>query len=62
MGKGPAVLCLHGFPDSPATFRSLLPRLADAGFRGIAPVLRGYEPSSQPADGDYGIRALVDDV
>lgn len=59
---GPAVVLLHGFPDSPATFRHQVEPLAEAGFRVIVPTLRGYEPSSQPADGDYSLMALADDV
>jgi pimeloyl-ACP methyl ester carboxylesterase len=47
-GDGPVVLCLHGFPDNLRSFRHQLPALAEAGFRAIAPALRGYEPSSQP--------------
>ena len=61
-GSGPAVICVHGFPDTPRTFRHLLPALGDAGYRGVAVTLRGYEPSSQPADGDYGAMALAEDV
>jgi pimeloyl-ACP methyl ester carboxylesterase len=48
LGDGPVVLCLHGFPDCSDSFRHQLPALAEAGFRGVAPLLRGYEPSSQP--------------
>ena len=62
MGQGPLVLCLHGFPDTPYTFRHLLPELAKAGFRAVAVTMRGYEPSSQPRDNDYGAAALTDDV
>ena len=62
MGEGPLVLCLHGFPDTPRTWRHLLPELARNGWRAVAVTARGYEPSSQPADGDYGIAALSDDV
>lgn len=47
-GEGPVALCLHGFPDNLRSFRHQLPALADAGYRAIAPALRGYEPSSQP--------------
>ena len=58
----PAVLCLHGFPDSPSTFRHQFGPLAEAGYRVIAPTLRGYEPSSVPVDGDHSLVALADDV
>jgi pimeloyl-ACP methyl ester carboxylesterase len=50
---GPLALCLHGFPDSAWTWRSLAPELADAGFRVVAPFLRGYAPSAIPADGRF---------
>jgi pimeloyl-ACP methyl ester carboxylesterase len=50
---GPLALCLHGFPDSAWTWRHLAPRLADAGFRVVAPFLRGYAPSAVPADGRF---------
>ena len=61
-GEGPVVLCLHGFPDNLRSFRFQLPALAAAGFRGVAPTLRGYEPSAQPADGDYHIVRMAEDV
>lgn len=48
---GPLAICLHGFPDSAHTWRHLLPRLADAGYRAVAPFLRGYAPTEVPADG-----------
>jgi pimeloyl-ACP methyl ester carboxylesterase len=47
LGAGPPVLCLHGFPDHLDSYRHQLPALADAGYRAVAPMLRGYEPSSQ---------------
>jgi len=59
---GRVVICLHGFPDNAGSFRFQLPALAEAGYRAIAPTLRGYEPSSQPADGDYSLVALARDV
>jgi len=46
-GEGPVVLLVHGFPDHNASFRHQLPALAEAGYRAVAPMLRGYEPSSQ---------------
>jgi pimeloyl-ACP methyl ester carboxylesterase len=57
-GDGPMALCLHGFPDSPSTWRYLLPELADAGFRAVAPFMRGYAPTAVPADGPYQTAAL----
>ena len=58
----PVVLCLHGFPDAPWSFRHQLAALSAAGFRAVAPTLRGYEPKSQPADGDYSIPSIAEDV
>ena len=60
--NGPLALCLHGFPDSAHTFRHLLPELADAGFRAVAPWLRGYDPSDIPSNGDFSINALAMDT
>jgi pimeloyl-ACP methyl ester carboxylesterase len=57
-GTGPLALCLHGFPDSAHTWRYLLPALADAGFRAVAPFLRGYAPTSIPADGRFQTAVL----
>ena len=53
MGEGPLALCLHGFPDHAYSFRHLLPDLAEAGFRAVAPFMRGYAPTEAPADGNY---------
>ncbi len=50
MGEGPLALCLHGFPDSPYTYRYLLPELAEAGYRAVAPFNRGFAPTEVPAD------------
>ena len=52
-GSGPLALCLHGFPDSAHTWRHLLPELAKAGYRAVAPFMRGYAPTSIPTDGAY---------
>ena len=61
-GKGPLALCLHGFPDSAWTWRYLLPELAAAGFRAVAPFMRGYAPTSVPSDGRYQTGALATDA
>lgn len=59
---GPLVLCLHGFPDHAPTFRHLLPRLAAAGYRAVAPWMRGYPPSSAAPDGRYQSATLALDA
>jgi pimeloyl-ACP methyl ester carboxylesterase len=59
---GPVVICLHGFPDTHHTFCHQLPALAGAGYRAIAPMMRGFTPSSQPEDQDYTLGALARDV
>jgi len=55
-------LCLHGFPDTAHTYRHLLPVLADAGYRAVAPFMRGYAPTGVPADGRYQNAALALDA
>jgi pimeloyl-ACP methyl ester carboxylesterase len=62
MGQGPLVLALHGFPDLPRTFRYQMPHLAMAGYRVVAPYMRGYFPTDAPSDGRYESAALVQDV
>ena len=47
-GTGPAVLLLHGFPDSRFLWRYQLPALAAAGYRVIAPDLRGFGDAPRP--------------
>jgi pimeloyl-ACP methyl ester carboxylesterase len=43
--KGEPILLLHGWPDSPRTWDGVLPHLHRAGYRTIAPYLRGYGPT-----------------
>ena len=62
MGEGPLVLCMHGFPDHAYSFRHLLPDLAQAGFRALAPFMRGYAPTEAPKDGRYQTVLLSRDV
>src|SRR5262249_255875 len=62
LGTGPLVLCLHGFPDNAYTYRYLLPGLAAAGFRGVAPFMRGYAPTSAAPDGRYQSVLLAQDA
>ena len=62
MGEGPLALCLHGFPDHAWSFRHLLPDLAAAGFRAVAPFMRGYAPTTAPPDGRYHSALLARDA
>jgi pimeloyl-ACP methyl ester carboxylesterase len=55
-------LCLHGFPDTAYGWRKVAPALVDAGWRVVAPFMRGYVPSSLPTDGSYHVGALMDDA
>jgi pimeloyl-ACP methyl ester carboxylesterase len=59
---GPLALCLHGFPDSAHTWRLLLPELAAAGYRAVAPFSRGYAPTGLAPDGAYQSGALAADA
>ncbi|MDE3222084.1 MAG: alpha/beta hydrolase [Acidobacteriota bacterium] len=59
---GPLALCLHGFPDTPFTFRFLRAALERRGYRVAAPWLRGYAPSSTSSCENYSLSALVDDA
>jgi len=57
-GEGPLLLCMHGFPDIPATFRYQLDAFATRGYRVVAPYMRGYSPTEMPANGIYQTAAL----
>jgi pimeloyl-ACP methyl ester carboxylesterase len=62
-GQGSAVLLLHGFPDSARLWRHQMPTLTDAGFRVVAPDLRGFGASDKPTDvSDYRIGRSVADM
>ena len=49
-GHGPAVLFLHGFPDTWRGWRRQMDAVAQAGYRALALDMRGYGESSAPAD------------
>lgn len=60
-GRGPLVLLLHGFPEFWWCWRAQLPALAAAGYRAVAPDLRGYGASDKPPRG-YDALTLAADV
>lgn len=49
-GEGPAVLLCHGFPELSWSWRHQIPALAKAGFRVVAPDMRGYGETKGPDD------------
>ena len=60
---GPPVLLLHGFPEFWYSYRYQLAALGQAGFRAIAPDLRGYNLSDKPNGvRNYIVPTLLDDV
>lgn len=62
LGEGPLLLCLHGFPDTAYSFVPVMRIMAAAGYRVVAPFMRGYRPTDVPADGDYRVLTLAQDV
>jgi pimeloyl-ACP methyl ester carboxylesterase len=58
--RGALVLLLHGFPESSRSWRHQLPALAAAGWRAVAPDLRGFGRS--PKQGPFDLRTLAADV
>ena len=60
-GTGPLVLLLHGFPEFWWCWRHQLVGLAEAGYRVVAPDLRGYGGSDKPPRG-YDAYTLAGDV
>ena len=61
-GDGPLVILLHGFPDTAHTWDHQSSALAAAGYRTVAPYLRGYYPSGIPQDGFYDKATLATDI
>lgn len=47
-GEGPLVVFMHGFPDLAISWRHQMRAVADAGYRAVAPDMRGYGESSAP--------------
>jgi pimeloyl-ACP methyl ester carboxylesterase len=56
----PLVVLAHGFPDYPKTFFPLMERIVAAGYRCVAPFLRGYAPST--LHGPFDRFRIADDL
>jgi pimeloyl-ACP methyl ester carboxylesterase len=62
-GEGPLVLLLHGFPQFWYQWRHQIPALVEAGFRVVAPDMRGYNLSDKPLGVQaYRVELLARDV
>ena len=63
MGEGPLVLLAHGWPESWYSWRHQLVGLSQAGFRVIAPDMRGYGETDAPSELDeYDVTHLTADM
>ena len=64
-GSGPAVLLLHGYPETKLMWRHVAPVLAQR-FTVVAPDLRGYGDSEKPVSTEdhapYSKRAMAADM
>jgi pimeloyl-ACP methyl ester carboxylesterase len=63
MGHGPLVILVHGWPESWYSWRHQMPALAAAGYRVVAPDMRGFGASDKPAPvDDYDIHHTTADL
>jgi len=62
-GEGPAVLLMHGFPDTHLVWRKQVGPLVNAGYRVIVPDMRGYGQTDAPgAVSAYRTKYICDDM
>ncbi|XP_078439860.1 epoxide hydrolase 3-like [Wolffia australiana] len=62
-GEGPVVLLVHGFPELWYSWRHQITALAAAGYRAVAPDLRGYGETDAPqSPAEYSIFHIVGDL
>jgi pimeloyl-ACP methyl ester carboxylesterase len=63
LGSGPLVLLCHGFPELWISWQAQMQALADAGYRAVAPDMRGYGGTTAPLDASaYTLLHLVGDM
>lgn len=61
-GNAPALVCVHGWPESKRIFWKVIEPFAAAGFDVIVPDLRGFGDSGLAADGFYDTPSHAKDV
>ena len=62
-GEGPLVIMLHGFPESWYSWRHQFEPIANAGYKAVAPDMRGYGKSDKPEDvSAYNQVEVVNDI
>jgi pimeloyl-ACP methyl ester carboxylesterase len=62
-GEGPLVVLCHGFPELAYSWRHQIPALTEAGFRVLAPDMRGFGESSAPPEIEaYNVVVLCEDM
>lgn len=62
LGEGPAVVLIHGFPDTPMSWEHTANQVAALGFRAVVPYLRGYHPDTIVEGRSYGREETGADV
>ena len=62
-GTGPAIVCVHGWPESPHSWRHQVAHFSERGYRVAAMDVRGYGGSSAPPEIErYTLKELASDV
>jgi len=63
LGRGATLaLLLHGFPDNARSMLPLMRQFAAAGYRAVAPYMRGYGMSAHASMTDFSLWTLSNDV
>lgn len=62
-GEGPLIVLMHGFPEFWYSWRKQIPVLAQAGFKVVAPDMRGYNETDKPEGvANYDIELIQQDM
>ncbi|WP_433005348.1 alpha/beta fold hydrolase [Kribbella sp. CA-294648] len=61
-GRGPLVVFWHGFPDTPYSWSGIAGKVSAAGYRTVAPWLRGYHPETVVEGLGYGPLELAQET